>query len=185
MNFRQLLLPAGAAGILLLSGCVNAGPNAQQGAFTGAALGAIAGAVIGNNSNNHNGGDGAMIGAVAGALLGGAIGDDMDRKEAEARRDAATVIVPAGTPATGPVPDTSSGYTRAVPPPLPARPAEVISPQTSDETVWVAGFWAWTGNEYMWVKGHWEIPPPKCTGFVAPHWKKSGSYYSYVQGYWY
>ena len=34
-------------------------------------------------------------------------------------------------------------------------------PATAPGSVWVAGYWHWTGFEYAWVPGHWEAPPPR------------------------
>ena len=44
------------------------------------------------------------------------------------------------------------------PPPAPVR--EELPPQPTPQSVWVPGYWHWTGMQYAWIPGHWDSPPP-------------------------
>lgn len=78
------------AGVLALSGCINAtnfDPNepdqnrTRQGALTGAAVGAVTGLITGGDQKVKNAAVGAAVGAGAGAL----IGQRLDQQEADLR----------------------------------------------------------------------------------------------------
>jgi hypothetical protein len=154
----------------LCSGCVDTGPNTQQGVVGGAAVGALAGAIIGNNSGHHNAASGAAIGALAGAIAGGTLGNAKDHRE--------------GTIYTSQVAATSS-VVMADPPPMPLRPSEVIPAQPLPEAVWVGGYWVYNPiGRYEWVSGRWEVPPQSRRVFVAPHWERRAGGYVYFHGYW-
>ncbi|MCU0691242.1 MAG: hypothetical protein MUF54_07570 [Polyangiaceae bacterium] len=43
-------------------------------------------------------------------------------------------------------------------PPEPVR-VEQLPPQPTEQSVWVDGFWHWTGRRWDWVDGGWEVPP--------------------------
>lgn len=43
------------------------------------------------------------------------------------------------------------------PPPAPVR--EERPPTPNAQSIWVAGYWHWTGMQYAWIPGHWEAPP--------------------------
>lgn len=43
------------------------------------------------------------------------------------------------------------------PPPAPVR--EERPPAPTSQSIWVAGYWHWTGMQYAWIPGHWEAPP--------------------------
>ncbi len=72
-TLRTLGVAAGAATLLSMSGCNNAG----QGLFSGAALGATTGLILGSMTGEA--GEGAAAGAVIGALGGAIIGDQNER----------------------------------------------------------------------------------------------------------
>jgi hypothetical protein len=156
----------------LSSGCVGTGPNTQNGAVAGGALGAAAGAIIGNNSRGHDALGGAVLGGIVGAIAGGTIGNSIDNQRgtiyhSEAQATTRVVV--------------------AQPPPMPPPPTpDVVVAQPAPQAVWLAGYWAYTGqgSRYVWVPGHWEIPPPQYRVYVAPHWVNRGGGYAYVQGYW-
>jgi hypothetical protein len=165
----KIILLAPVAAVLFCSGCVGTGPNTQQGAVAGGALGAIAGAIIGNNSGHGNGGGGALIGAAVGAIAGGTMGNQADHQRGTlygSEAEATTQVV------------------MEAPPPAPARPSEVISPQPAPEAVWIQGYWAYASRGYAWVPGHWEIPPPDRNRYVPAHWQRQGNHYVYINGYW-
>ena len=164
---RFILLPATV--LLLCAGCVDSGPNTQQGAVAGGALGAIAGAIIGNNSGHGNGAQGALIGAAVGALAGGTLGNQADHERG-------TVY--------GQEKSAQNPTVIEQPPAPPPRPSEVISPQPAPEAVWIQGYWAYASRGYAWVPGHWEIPPPDRTHYVAAHWQREGNRFAFINGYW-
>jgi hypothetical protein len=154
----------------LCSGCVDTGPNTQQGAVGGAALGALAGAIIGNNSGSHNGASGAAIGALAGAIAGGTLGNAEDHRQ--------------GTVYTSESEATTTMLV-AEPPPPPLRPSEVIPAQPVADAVWVGGYWVYDPiGRYAWVSGRWEVPPTNYRVFVPPHWARHHGGYVYLRGYW-
>lgn len=158
----------------LFAGCVGSGPNTEQGAVGGAALGAVAGAIVGNNSGSHNALGGALIGGVAGGIAGGAIGNSLDHQRG--------TIYHSETEAT-----TDVVVERAPPPP--PRQREVVIQRPAPDMVWVAGYYAYAGQNregrhYEWVPGHWERPEPQYRTFVEPHWARRGRGYVYVDGYW-
>ncbi|MDX5363864.1 MAG: OmpA family protein [Pseudazoarcus pumilus] len=77
------------AAVLVIAGCQSnpyTGENRKT--ATGATIGAGAGAILGIGvSGSSDRGKGALIGAAVGATVGGLIGRQMDKQEAELRRD--------------------------------------------------------------------------------------------------
>jgi hypothetical protein len=79
------------------------------------------------------------------------------------------------------------------PPPAPVRedrpPAPSTPPSTppsappSTASVWVSGYWHWTGIQYAWIPGHWEAPPPGAT-WNAPVYSVRDGKYMYESGVW-
>lgn len=147
----------------ILTGCVETGPNTQQGAVTGGALGAVTGAIIGNNSGSRNGPAGALIGAIAGAIAGGTLGNSVDNQNG-----------------------TIYGRPLAAVPAYPAYPGtpEAVVAQPSPNAVWVPGYWEWTGAQYVWVGGCWRVPPPGFSVYVQGGWIFRGGGYFYRRPYW-
>jgi YmgG-like glycine-zipper protein/YXWGXW repeat-containing protein len=147
----------------VLSGCVGTGPNTQQGAVAGGAAGALAGAVIGNNSGGRNGPAGALIGAIVGAIAGGTIGNSVDQERG-----------------------TLYGQPLAAVPVYPtyAGAPEVTVAQPGPNSVWVPGYWEWTGNGYTWTPGYWTMPPPGFAVFVRGGWVFRGGGYYWRRPYW-
>ena len=76
------------AGTLALAACTDPGqigagsetPKTQQGALIGAGVGAIAGQIVGGDT------EATLLGAALGAAVGGAAGYNLDKQEAELRR---------------------------------------------------------------------------------------------------
>lgn len=147
----------------VLAGCVGTGPNTQQGAVEGGALGAVAGAIIGNNSGGRNGAAGALIGAVAGAIAGGALGNSVDHQNG-----------------------TIYGQPLAAVPTYPGHPPtpDVIVAQPLPNSVWVPGYWEWTGAQYAWIAGYWAVPPAGFQVYVEGAWLFHGGGYYYRRPYW-
>lgn len=81
-------LALAVAGAVTLSACTDPGTlgtsnqsNAQSGALIGAGVGALAGQIIGGDT------EATVIGAAVGAAVGGAAGYNLDKQEAELRRE--------------------------------------------------------------------------------------------------
>jgi hypothetical protein len=70
---------------------------------------------------------------------------------------AATAGGAAGCVATEVTVPAHNVVVRGAPPPL-AEPEQASAP--TPNSVWVAGYWHWTGMRYTWVPGHWESAPP-------------------------
>src|SRR5579862_6919000 len=51
-----------------------------------------------------------------------------------------------------------TGVAVSAPPPPPMK--EVRPAATSANSLWVAGYWHWTGMQYTWIPGHWEDALP-------------------------
>ncbi len=66
-------------------------------------------------------------------------------------------------------------------PPPPLR-AEVVPPGPAG-SVWIPGYWYWSGGHYKWVAGVWAEARP---GYVwePAHWELRNVYYHFVPGYW-
>lgn len=147
----------------VLTGCVGTGPNTQNGAVEGGAAGAVAGAIIGNNSGGRNGPAGALIGAIVGAIAGGTIGNSVDHQNG-----------------------TIYGQPLAAVPVYPSYAAapEVIVAQPNPNSIWVPGYWEWTGTQYVWTAGYWTVPPPGFQVYVEGGWIFRGGGYYYRRPYW-
>lgn len=87
MNFVKTPLALAVSGTLALAACtdpasMSGGTNkTQQGALIGAGVGAIAGQLIGRDT------EGTLIGAAVGSAVGAGVGYNLDKQEAELRRD--------------------------------------------------------------------------------------------------
>jgi hypothetical protein len=68
------------------------------------------------------------------------------------------------------------------PPPAPL-PEPMRPPPPSTASVWVDGYWHWTGMQYAWIPGHWESGPPGTT-WAAPRYVASEGSYVYEAGGW-
>ena len=78
-----------------------------------------------------------------------------------------------------------SRYAQTAPPPMPAAPAEVRTPQPAPNYIWVPGYYTWRAADraYVWVPGHWAVPPD---GFVwvPGHWQTQAGGYTWIDGRW-
>lgn len=180
------LTPKQQAGLLafltasLVGGCSSASQT-QRGAASGAALGALAGAVIGNNRGSGNAASGAAIGAAAGAIAGGAIGRNADNREARTTSSSNPPVYTADSSNAA----VTNIYVADAPPMPPAAQAEAVTPQPSNDAVWVPGHWSYeNGQTYAWVPGRWEIPPSRSSTYQPPQWRRQGNGYVYVRGHW-
>jgi hypothetical protein len=96
-----------------------------------------------------------------------------------------TVFVLSTTLATACVVNEPETPTRGVvvsaPPPAPVQ--EVRPPAPSQQSVWIAGYWHWTGMQYAWIPGHWDAPPPG-RAWTAPVYTVRDGRYFYESGGW-
>ncbi len=73
------------------------------------------------------------------------------------------------------------GIAVAGPPPAPIGEARPEAPP--GDSVWVAGYWHWTGMRYTWIPGHWERAPAGAAWHPPRYWAREGAYY-YEPGGW-
>lgn len=67
------------------------------------------------------------------------------------------------------------------PPPAPVH--EDPPPPPSAQSVWVQGYWHWTGMQYAWIPGHWEAAPPGATWAPPVYSVRDGKHF-YESGGW-
>jgi len=67
------------------------------------------------------------------------------------------------------------------PPPAPMQ--ENRPPPPNADSVWVGGYWHWTGMQYAWIPGHWDAPPPG-SSWSAPQYSQRDGKYFYESGGW-
>lgn len=53
----------------------------------------------------------------------------------------------------------------------------------SPQSVWVVGYWHWTGMQYAWIPGHWDAPPPGAVWNAPVYSARDGKYF-YESGGW-
>jgi len=74
------------------------------------------------------------------------------------------------------------GLTVAGPPPAAVAETPTVPPPNAT-SVWIAGYWHWTGARYAWIPGHWESPPPGAK-WQAPRYTTHEGSYIYESGGW-
>jgi hypothetical protein len=74
-----------------------------------------------------------------------------------------------------------AGVAVAGPPPQAVQESPPAPPPTP--SVWVAGYWHWTGMRYSWIPGHWERAPSGAAWHPPRYWSRDGTYY-YEPGGW-
>ncbi len=65
-------------------------------------------------------------------------------------------------------------------------PDPVYEEQTESEgpgSVWVTGYWGWSGSDWAWNRGRW-ARPPEGRVYVEPYYERVGERVVYVRGYW-
>ncbi|MFO0678979.1 MAG: hypothetical protein U0169_20795 [Polyangiaceae bacterium] len=97
----------------------------------------------------------------------------------------ATIAIVAVTVTNGCVATETSGPSRAlvVSGPPPQRLAEAPSTPPSPDSIWVAGYWHWTGIQYAWIPGHWDRQPSGAV-WQAPRYSLANGRHLYEPGSW-
>jgi hypothetical protein len=67
------------------------------------------------------------------------------------------------------------------PPPAPVHEERPAAPNT--QSVWIAGYWHWTGMQYSWIPGHWDAAPPGAVWAAPQYTSKDGKFF-YESGGW-
>jgi len=68
--------------------------------------------------------------------------------------------------------------------PAPPEPRVVVVPaRRRAHTVWVDGYWQWTGRRYIWQRGHWETERGGHR-HVQAHWEMRGAEWTLVPATW-
>lgn len=78
------------------------------------------------------------------------------------------------------VAETTTEAPAAPPPPQP----EVIAAPPARTTVWVSGFWQWSGSQWIWIAGSWQVRPNMSVEWRAPTWRVKGRVHVLVPGAW-
>ena len=98
----------------------------------------------------------------------------------------ASLVLVSGAANSGCVAAATAPPTRVIvvtgPPPAPIT--EELTPQPQSASVWIAGYWHWTGIQYAWIPGHWEASPRAGAVWQAPRYTKSEGSYLYEPGTW-
>ncbi len=71
---------------------------------------------------------------------------------------------------------------RSAPPPM---RVEVQPARPSPGHLWIAGHWAWRGNQHVWMGGHWAVPPGAGYVWQPARWapnERGG--YRFYEGHW-
>jgi hypothetical protein len=93
----------------------------------------------------------------------------------------AVLAASAGCVVEGGVSAPASGIAVSGPPPEPMREARPGPPDA--QSVWVAGYWHWSGMQYTWIPGHWESAPAGAS-WRAPRYSIREGTYFYEPGGW-
>ena len=80
--------------------------------------------------------------------------------------------------------DIESGQTTIAPDAPPPLRAEAPPPPPMPATIWVAGFWQWSGTAWVWVPGSWQARPGAGMSWRPAEWRPRGSTHVLVPGAW-
>jgi YXWGXW repeat-containing protein len=87
-------------------------------------------------------------------------------------------VQPAPTVVYEPPPTPEVDVQTAPPPPL-----VEVRPQQPPNTVWIPGYWQWSGNRHVWVGGRWSAQKPGMR-WQPDHWERRGNQYHLTRGQW-
>lgn len=60
---------------------------------------------------------------------------------------------------------------------------EVRPPSPGPHFVWIAGHWAWRGQQHIWVDGHW-VKAQRGRVWVPGHWNHTKRGWVWREGHW-
>jgi hypothetical protein len=81
----------------------------------------------------------------------------------------------------GPPPSGTVHITTAPPPPR----TVIIPPRPTSLSVWISGYWNWTGTDFVWIDGHWDRSPPRAGAVWVPdQWVKTNKGWYRRPGRW-
>jgi hypothetical protein len=67
----------------------------------------------------------------------------------------------------------------------PAPRSVIIPPRPSSVSVWISGYWNWTGVDFVWVDGRWDNNPPRAGAqWVPDQWVKTKKGWYRQPGHW-
>ncbi len=61
---------------------------------------------------------------------------------------------------------------------------EIITPEPSQEHVWIPGDWERTPDQWKWVPGHWDKAPFGNARWVNGYWRYETGQYVWIAGHW-
>jgi WXXGXW repeat (2 copies) len=50
----------------------------------------------------------------------------------------------------------------------PAPRTVIIPPRPTALSVWISGYWDWSGVDFVWIDGHWDRNPPRAGAQWVP-----------------
>lgn len=73
-------------------------------------------------------------------------------------------------------------YITTAPPPV---RTVIIPPRPTSLSVWISGYWNWSGTDYVWTDGYWDRSPPHAGArWVPDRWVKTGHGWYREPGRW-
>jgi hypothetical protein len=78
---------------------------------------------------------------------------------------------------------TGVSFTYVDRPPPPVR-REIVVTSPGAGHVWVAGHWAYQGNDYVWVSGTWVTLEPSRRSWQPGQWRHDRRGWFWVDGHW-
>jgi hypothetical protein len=67
-------------------------------------------------------------------------------------------------------------------PPSPRLEIRPLPP--SDDQVWQAGYWKWSGSKYLWVAGKWVRKPSTRAAWISGYWQRQRDGWIWKPGSW-
>ncbi len=57
-------------------------------------------------------------------------------------------------------------------------------PRPDRDSVWIAGFWDWRGDQWSWAPGRWDRPVDRHSRWIRPRYLREYGAYRYEPGHW-
>nr|MBA3542081.1 hypothetical protein [Deltaproteobacteria bacterium] len=80
--------------------------------------------------------------------------------------------------------DIVAEQTTTAPKAPPALQVETRPAPPMRATIWVTGFWQWSGADWVWVAGSWQAQPEAGTSWRPAQWRARGSVHILIPGGW-